>query len=247
MEGVIFEKIEHPNRNPAMSHPSTDVAFTPSVKAVQERKGSRPAYRRIEERGGWRTKITPDLASFLAERDSAYLATASLAGQPYIQHRGGPKGFIRVIDEQTLAFADFSGNKQYITTGNLADNDRAYLFLMDYARRRRVKIWGRARVVEDAETIAKLMPADYPARPEQAIVFTVEAWDTNCPQHMPPRCKSFRPASRNSKRRTRSCGAGSVRPPLPGRRPWRRRRRSPRRRADEGRPTKVFDASVTAW
>jgi predicted pyridoxine 5'-phosphate oxidase superfamily flavin-nucleotide-binding protein len=168
-----------------MSHPSTDVAFTPSVKAVQERKGSRPAYRRIEERGGWRTKITPDLAALLAERDSAYFATASLAGQPYIQHRGGPKGFVRVIDEQTLAFADFSGNQQYITTGNLAENDRAYLFLMDYAHRRRVKIWGRAKVVEDAETIAKLMPADYPARPEQAIIFTVEAWDTNCPKHIP--------------------------------------------------------------
>jgi predicted pyridoxine 5'-phosphate oxidase superfamily flavin-nucleotide-binding protein len=168
-----------------MSHPSSDVAFTPSVKAVQERKGSRAAYRRVEERGGWRTKITPDLVAFLAERDSAYLATASPAGQPYIQHRGGPKGFIRVIDEETLAFADFSGNRQYITTGNLAENDRAYLFLMDYARRRRVKIWGRARVVEDAETVAKLMPADYAARPEQAIVFTVEAWDTNCPQHIP--------------------------------------------------------------
>jgi uncharacterized protein len=168
-----------------MFHPSSDIAFTPSVKAVQERKGSRAAYRRVEGRGGWRTKITPDLAAFLAERDSAYLATASEAGQPYIQHRGGPKGFIRVIDEETLAFADFSGNRQYITTGNLAENDRAYLFLMDYARRRRVKIWGRAKVVEDAETIAKLMPADYAARPEQAIVFTVEAWDTNCPQHIP--------------------------------------------------------------
>jgi uncharacterized protein len=168
-----------------MFHPSSDIAFTPSVKAVQERKGSRAAYRRVEERGGWRTTITPDLAAFLAERDSAYLATANEAGQPYIQHRGGPKGFIRVIDEETLAFADFSGNRQYITTGNLAENDRAYLFLMDYARRRRVKIWGRAKVVEDAETIAKLMPTDYAARPEQAIVFTVEAWDTNCPQHIP--------------------------------------------------------------
>lgn len=168
-----------------MSNPSSDVAFTPSVKAVQERKGSRTAYRRVEERGGWRTRITPDLAGFIAERDSVYLATASKAGQPYIQHRGGPKGFIRVVDEQTLAFADFSGNRQYITTGNLAENDRAYLFLMDYAHRRRVKIWGGARVVEDAETVAKLMPEGYAARPEQAIVFTVEAWDTNCHQHIP--------------------------------------------------------------
>jgi uncharacterized protein len=168
-----------------MFHPSSDVAFTPAVKAVQERKGSRAAYHRVEERGGFRTKITPDLAAFLAERDSAYLATASAAGQPYIQHRGGPKGFIRVTDDETLAFADFSGNRQYITTGNLAENDRAYLFLMDYAHRRRIKIWGRAKVVEDAETIAKLMPAGYAARPEQAIVFTVEAWDSNCPQHIP--------------------------------------------------------------
>jgi predicted pyridoxine 5'-phosphate oxidase superfamily flavin-nucleotide-binding protein len=168
-----------------MLHPSSDVAFTPSVKAVQERKGSRAAYHRVEERGGWRTKITPDLAVFLAERDSAYLATASKAGQPYVQHRGGPKGFIRVIDDETLAFADFSGNRQYITTGNLAENDRAYLFLMDYAHRRRVKIWGRAKVVEDAETVAKLMPEGYAARPEQAIVFSVEAWDTNCHQHIP--------------------------------------------------------------
>jgi uncharacterized protein len=168
-----------------MLHPSSDIAFTPSVKAVQERKGSRDAYRRVEERGGWRTKITPDLAAFVAERDSAYLATASKAGQPYIQHRGGPKGFIRVVDDETLAFADFSGNRQYITTGNLAENDRAYLFLMDYAHRRRVKIWGRAKVIEDTEAVAKLMPADYKARPEQAIVFTVEAWDTNCPQHIP--------------------------------------------------------------
>jgi uncharacterized protein len=168
-----------------MFHPSSDVAFTPAVKAVQERKGSRAAYHRVEERGGFRTKITPDLVAFLAERDSAYLATASKAGQPYIQHRGGPKGFIRVIDDETLAFADFSGNRQYITTGNLTENDSAFLFLMDYAHRRRIKIWGRAKVVEDAGTTAKLMPAGYAARPEQAIVFTVEAWDTNCPQHIP--------------------------------------------------------------
>jgi uncharacterized protein len=168
-----------------MLHPSSDIAFTPSVKAVQERRGSRAAYRRVEERGGWRTKITPDLAAFLAERDSAYLATASLSGQPYVQHRGGPKRFIRVIDDETLALADFSGNRQYITTGNLAENDRAYLFLMDYAHRRRVKIWGRAKVIEDVETVAKLMPEGYAARPEQAMVFTVEAWDTNCPQHIP--------------------------------------------------------------
>jgi uncharacterized protein len=139
----------------------------------------------MEERGGWRTMVTPDLAAFLSERDSAYRATASRAGQPYVQHRGGPKGFIRVLDDKTLAFADFAGNRQYITAGNLMENDQAYLFLMDYARRRRIKIWGRAKLVDDTETIAKLMPQAYAARPEQAIVFTIEAWDGNCPQHIP--------------------------------------------------------------
>ena len=166
--------------------PSSDVAFTASVKALQERRGSRKAYRRMEERGGWETRVTPELAAFLAERDSAYLATANSAGQPYVQHRGGPKGFIRVLDDNTLGFADFVGNRQYITTGNLAENDRAFLFLMDYAHRQRIKIWGRARVVEnDAELLAKLMPEGYDARPQQAILFTIEAWDVNCPQHIP--------------------------------------------------------------
>ena len=166
--------------------PSSDVAFSPAVKAVQERKGSRRAYRRMEEKGGWRTKVTPDLAAFLAERDSAYLATASRDGQPYVQHRGGPKGFIRVLDEGTLGFADYAGNRQYITAGNLAENDRAFLFLMDYTHRRRIKIWGRAKVVEnDPELIARLMPEGYAARPEQAILFTIAAWDVNCPQHIP--------------------------------------------------------------
>jgi predicted pyridoxine 5'-phosphate oxidase superfamily flavin-nucleotide-binding protein len=168
-----------------MPIPSSDVAFTPSVKAVQERKGSRRGYSRMEERGGWQATVTPDLAAFLAGRDSAYLATASKAGQPYVQHRGGPKGFIRVLDDKTLAFADYAGNRQYITAGNLMENDRAQLFLMDYAHRRRIKIWGRAKVVEDAETIAKLMPQGYAARPEQAILFTIEVWDSNCHQHIP--------------------------------------------------------------
>jgi uncharacterized protein len=165
--------------------PSSDVAFTPSVKAVQARKGSRNGYRKMEERGGWQTTVTPDLAAFLAERDSAYLATATKAGQPYVQHRGGPRGFIRVLDDKTIAFADYAGNRKYIPAGNLMENDRAQLFLMDYAHRRRIKIWGRAKMVEDAETIAKLMPQGYGARPEQAILFTVEAWDSNCHQHFP--------------------------------------------------------------
>ncbi len=166
--------------------PASDVAFTPAVKAVQERRGSRKLYRRMEERHGWQTAVTPELAAFLAERDSCYLATANAEGQPYVQHRGGPKGFIQVLDDKTLGFADFVGNRQYITTGNLAENERAFLFLMDYADRHRIKIWGRARVVtDDAALIARLMPTGYAARPEQAIVFSIEAWDVNCQQHIP--------------------------------------------------------------
>jgi uncharacterized protein len=166
---------------------SSDVAFTPSVKAVQARKGSRRAYGSMEERGAWKTRITPDLAGFIAAQTSFFLATANAAGQPYIQHRGGPAGFLRVLDDKTLAFADFSGNRQYITQGNLADNPKAHLFLIDYAQRRRIKIWGEARVVEDAELAARLMPDGYKARPEQAILFTVSAWDANCAQHIPQR------------------------------------------------------------
>lgn len=166
--------------------PPSDIAFTPAVKAVQERRGSRKAYRRMEERSGWQTAVTAELAAFLGERDSAYLATANAARQPYVQHRGGPKGFIRVLDDKTLGFADYVGNRQYITTGNLAENDRAFLFLMDYAQRRRVKIWGRARVVaDDPQLLARLMPEGYDARPQQAILFAIEAWDVNCPQHIP--------------------------------------------------------------
>lgn len=167
---------------------SSDVAFTPSVKAVQARKGSRRSYARIEERGGWQTCITPDLARFIEAQTSIFLATATRGGQPYIQHRGGPAGFLKVLDDKTIGFADFVGNKQYITQGNLAENPKAYLFLIDYAHRQRVKIWGEARVIEgDAELTAKLMPEDYKARPEQVILFTVSAWDVNCQQHIPQR------------------------------------------------------------
>ena len=167
---------------------ASDVAFTPSVKAVQSRKGSRRAYEHMEQGGSWETRITPDLASFIAAQTSVFLASANAEGQPYIQHRGGPPGFLHVIDEETIAFADFAGNRQFITQGNLADNPRAYLFLIDYAHRRRVKIWGEARVVEgDVELMAKLMPEGYKARAEQVILFTVSAWDTNCPQHIPQR------------------------------------------------------------
>ena len=166
--------------------PASDIAFTPAVKALQVQRGSRASYARMEERGGFRTRISDDLAEFLATVDTAYLATVNSAGQPYAQHRGGPKGFIRMIGPQTLAFADYTGNKQYITTGNLAESDKAFLFLMDYAERRRIKIWGRARVVkDDMAMIEQLMPRDYRAKPEQAILFELEAWDINCPQHIP--------------------------------------------------------------
>jgi predicted pyridoxine 5'-phosphate oxidase superfamily flavin-nucleotide-binding protein len=165
---------------------SSDVAFTPAVKAEQERRGSRGAYARMEAKGGWATTVTPELAAFIGGVRSFYLATASTDGQPYVQHRGGPRGFLRVIDQATLAFADFTGNRQYITTGNLAENPRAFIFLMDYVNRQRVKLWGTARVVaDDPELIARLFPDGYRARPEQAVVFTLTAWDTNCPQHIP--------------------------------------------------------------
>jgi uncharacterized protein len=169
-----------------IQHYSSDVGFTPAVKAVQARKGSRDAYAHVEQNGGWRTEIDADLTAFLAEQNSMFLATASVAGQPYIQHRGGPKGFVRILDKNTLAFADYSGNRQYISQGNLSENPKAYIFLIDYAHRRRVKIWGEARVVDDDPALLKsLMPQDYRARPEQVILFRISAWDTNCPQHIP--------------------------------------------------------------
>jgi len=165
---------------------SSDVAFSPAVKSIQSRKGSREAYAHVEQNGGWRTEIDANLRSFLADVNSLYFATSSADGQPYIQHRGGPKGFVRILDSNTLAFADYSGNRQYITQGNLSENPRAHIFLMDYAHRRRVKIWGEARVVDDDPALLQsLMPQGYKARPEQVIVFRIAAWDTNCPQHIP--------------------------------------------------------------
>jgi uncharacterized protein len=167
---------------------SSDVAFTPAVKAIQTRKGSRRAYAQREEAGGWATTITPDLAAFIATQTSVFLATANAAGQPYIQHRGGPAGFLKVLDDHTIGMVDFTGNRQFITSGNLAENPQAHLFLIDYANRSRVKVWGTARVVEgDADLTARLMPEGTKARPEQVILFTVTAWDANCPQHIPQR------------------------------------------------------------
>jgi predicted pyridoxine 5'-phosphate oxidase superfamily flavin-nucleotide-binding protein len=170
-----------------LQYPS-DVAFTPAVKSIQERKGSRDNYARMEEGEGWSTTITPALSAFIAEQNSIYLGTANAAGQPYIQHRGGPPGFLRVVDESTLAFVDFKGNRQYITQGNLTENPKAFVFLMDYARRRRIKLWGTAWFVEgDAELVKSLMPDRYRAHPEQVFMFSLSAWDANCPQHIPKR------------------------------------------------------------
>jgi predicted pyridoxine 5'-phosphate oxidase superfamily flavin-nucleotide-binding protein len=170
---------------------SSDVAFTPSVKAVQARKGSRRAYGRMEEKGSWETLITPELAGFIEAQTSIFIATANAAGQPYIQHRGGPAGFLKVLDETALGFVDFAGNRQYVTQGNLAENPRAHLFLIDYTHRRRIKIWGQACVVEDdAELIARLMPNGYRAEHEQVILFTVSAWNANCAQHIPQRLEA---------------------------------------------------------
>lgn len=163
----------------------SDVAFTPAVKTFQERNGSRQSYARMEKGRGWQTCITPDLSEFLAELDMFYLGTANAAGQPYIQYRGGPPGFLKVIDEQTLGFADFGGNRQYITLGNLTENPQAFIFLMDYANSQRVKLWGTARVVEnDPELLKRLRDPGYDGKVERAIVFSVEAWDINCSQHI---------------------------------------------------------------
>lgn len=171
-----------------MKAPVSDIAFTPAVKAQQERFGSRAGYASMEEKGGWQDKVSTDLKGFILERDSLYLATTSSEGHPYIQHRGGEKGFLKVLDEKTLAFADFSGNRQYVTLGNLSENNRAFIFLMDYENQRRVKIWGRAEVVEDDEKLtAQVTSSSYKARPERVITFTVEAWDVNCPKHIPSR------------------------------------------------------------
>jgi hypothetical protein len=163
------------------------LVFTPSARHAQAERGSAKAYER-KTAAGFPDRVTPDLAEFLTGIDTAFLGTVSSASAPYIQHRGGPKGFIKVLDERTLGFADYAGNRQYITISNLSDNDRAYLFLLDFAARRRIKIWGRARVVEgDPALLARLADPGYRARPERAILFTVEAWDVNCPQHITAR------------------------------------------------------------
>lgn len=172
----------HDGSMPAVS----DIAFTPAVKRQQEIRGSRRGYARMEERNGWSNEIDGDVKAFVESRTSFYLSTASAEGQPYIQHRGGPAGFLKVQDSRTLAFADYAGNKQYISLGNLSENNKVFLFLMDYQNRQRIKIWGTASVIEDdPDLLDSLMPEGYRARPERAFVIRVEAWDANCPQHIP--------------------------------------------------------------
>ena len=174
-----------------MKRPISDIAFTPAVKAAQEKRGSRRAYAKMEQQGRqgpWQDVITSELGEFIAERDSLYLGTASADGQPHVQHRGGPKGFIKVLDEHTLAFADFAGNAQYISLGNLSENNKAFIFLMDYPNRLRIKIWGTAEFVEnDPELLVKVVDTSYEARPERVLVFHVKVWSPNCTQHIQQR------------------------------------------------------------
>lgn len=188
-----------------MKRPASDIAFSPSVKAVQTERGSRAAYARLERTGGgFEELVTDELTAFLADIDTAFLATASADGQPYIQHRGGPRGFIRGLDERTLGFLDFTGNKHYVSTGNLRDNERVCLFLIDYARRRRIKVWGAARAVPATpELLDALALPGYRARIEQVILLAVTAWNVNCPQHIPQKLDAVEVAEVVSRLRDR--------------------------------------------
>ena len=164
------------------------IAFTPAVKAMQEKMGSRENYERFVAKGTDNNTITPDLAEFIASMEGFYLGTVTSNGYPYIQFRGGKTGFLKILEEKTLGFADYRGNVQYISVGNLAEHDKAFLFLMDYRHRRRLKILGRARIVENDPTLlAQVQDADYEATVERAIIFEIEGWDWNCPQHIPIR------------------------------------------------------------
>lgn len=165
---------------------ANDIVFPPAVRHAQERLGSRGKGEFLEKKGRFARPLGEDVRQFIALRDSCYFGTASASGRPYIQHRGGPPGFLKLLDDRTIAFADFRGNRHYITVGNLSENDQAYLFLTDYTAKARIKLWGRARVVEDdPELLARVTVPGYDAVVERAIVFTVEAWDSNCDQHIP--------------------------------------------------------------
>ncbi len=219
-----------------MTQYPSDIAFTPAVKLIQAEKGSRAAYARVEQNHGWQTTLTPELEAFLSEMDMFYLGTANAEGQPYIQYRGGAPGFLKVIDRKTLGFADFGGNRQYITLGNLAENPQAFIFLIDYVNSRRIKLWGTARVVEDdPDLLQRLQDPQYPGRVERAILFSIEAWDVNCPQHihkrfpqsvvapvierLQQRVKELERLGQNGQGLSRFCGALGAKwdcPPLPG-------------------------------
>ena len=164
-----------------------EIAFTPSVKAAQSLYGSREKNARFELAEDARNQLTEFEADFIAERDSFYQATVSESGWPYVQHRGGPKGFVKVLDDRTIGFADFRGNVQYLSVGNLGANNRISLILVDYPNRQRLKVWGRVHIIhenEDPEIIAKLEVPTYRARVERGIVIRIEALDWNCPQHI---------------------------------------------------------------
>ncbi|GJM25405.1 MAG: pyridoxamine 5'-phosphate oxidase [Phycisphaerae bacterium] len=171
-----------------MSQPVSDIAFSPSVKSVQEKLGSRKSYARMEQMAGWNGTITSPAAAFIAETDMFFLATVNAENQPYVQRRGGPKGFLKVLNENTLGFADYSGNRQYISVGNLDDNPKACIYMMNFVDGQRIKIWGRAEIVEADDTLRqKLVDPDYGAKVERCVLFHVEAWDANCKKYSTPR------------------------------------------------------------
>ena len=173
-----------------MARAVAEIAFTDSVKAAQSRYGSRRAYKKFELDGERGDRLTEREIEFLANCDSFYMGSVSESGWPYVQHRGGPKGFLKILDDKTVGFADFRGNKQYISVGNLNVDNRVSLFIMDYPNRLRLKLWARARIVdrdENPELIARLQEPSYEARVERGIILTIEAFDWNCPQHITPR------------------------------------------------------------
>ena len=172
-----------------MAHRFAHIAFTPTIREIQLAQGSRSSYARMDEGEDYNFLLREREASFIAARDSFYMASVSETGWPYLQHRGGAAGFMKVLGEQTIGFADYSGNRQYVTTGNLSTNDRVALFFMDYPNRRRLKILGRASIIgpEDADILAQLEDSDYPAKIERGFIIQVEAFDWNCPQHITPR------------------------------------------------------------
>ncbi len=171
-----------------MGHKFAEIAFTPDVQRVQEKMGSRRGYARMLEGDAHHDRLGPSEAEFIGDRDSFYIASVGETGWPYIQHRGGPKGFLRVLDETTIGFADFSGNRQYVTVGNIASDDRVSLFLMDYPNRTRLKIFGHAREIgRDDAALERLVVPGYRARVERGLLVTVAAFDWNCPQHITPR------------------------------------------------------------